>query len=464
MKYSRTVKYLITALYFLLTTLIICAPALNNGYPLLFSDTGTYIHSAFLLTPPSSRPIGYGLFINIFSLHATLWTVMFMQCLIINLLIYKVLKLIFPQVRLYFIHFAIIVVLILLSSLSWYSCQIMPDIFTSGIFLIIFILFSEKKIPVWEGILFSILFFFFIVSHFSHFPLAILILATIFIFHVLRVNYFVSGKVFYRRLVWLLLMIIGSSIIIMSHHAYYNKGFRLSLTSNVFLAGRLSETGILHDYLEEHCEQEPNILCDQLETLPTSAGGFLWTESSPMKKAGISWEEADSAFAEVIHGIYTTPEYLGRFVWESIKATFRQLFNVDIGSGLLAFRQNSAPYPPIDKYFGNESVEMLVTLQSWGKLDFKFLNIINYFVLSMSVIIIFWACYNNKLNKSLKAFIVITFFGILYNSAITASLANISDRLQARVTWVIVFIALIILIYIIKRVEALIKPHFIKPE
>ena len=352
----------------------------------------------------------------------------------------------------------------LVSSLSWYSCQIMPDIFTSGIFLVLFILFSEKKIPVWEGILLSILFFFFIVSHFSHFPLAILILVTIFIFHVLRVNYFVSGKVFYRRLVWLVLMIIGSSVFIMSHNAYHNKGFRLSLSSNVFLAGRLSETGILHDYLEEYCKQESNILCDQLETLPTSAGGFLWAESSPMKKAGINWGEADSAFAEVIHGIYTTPKYLGRFVWESIKATFRQLFNVDIGCGLSAMRQNSAPYYPIDKYFGNESVEMLVTLQSWGKLDFKFLNIINYLVLGMSVILIFWACYNNKLNKGLKAFIVITFFGILYNAAITASLANVSARLQARVTWPIVFIALIILIYIIKRVGAIIKPHFIKPE
>gem|GEM_PF-3661669 len=37
---------------------------LHNGYPLIYSDSGTYIFSGALSYAPSDRPIGYGLFIR----------------------------------------------------------------------------------------------------------------------------------------------------------------------------------------------------------------------------------------------------------------------------------------------------------------------------------------------------------------------------------------------------------------
>ena len=449
-------------LYFLLTTLIICAPALYNGYPLLFSDTGTYVSSAFMLKPPSSRPVGYGLFINLFSFHFTLWSVMFIQSLFMNLLIYKVLRIIFPGSKIFFKHFTIIVILMLVSSLSWYGCQIMPDIFTSGMLLIIVLVFTRDKITIGEGILLSVLYFFFIISHLSHFPLTFMVLVTILILKLIRVKLFVNKKLFFRRLIWLALIMVVSSLVLRTHHYSHGKGFRISLTSNVFLAARLTETGILKDYLEETCDGETNILCDDLENLPTTVNGFLWLDSSPMKKAGLNWEQADSAFSDVIYGVFTSPKYLLRFSWESIKATSRQLFNVDIGSGLIPYKKNSPPYYPIKAHMGNESVEMLVTAQSFGQLDFKFFNLINYFILSISLIIIFWATYYRKLNRNLVALIVVTAVGIIYNAAITASLSNISDRKQARLTWLVVFIALIIVFTLIDEIKALLSPHIKK--
>ena len=136
-------KYSKQILYFILSTLVLCAPSLYNGYPLLFSDSGSYIFSAFTLEPPISRPIGYGLFIMVFSARLTLWSVVYFQSLIISVLMWESLRIVTRDRNLYILHFTSIVILMLVSSLSWYSCQIMPDIFTSGIILLFFILFFQ---------------------------------------------------------------------------------------------------------------------------------------------------------------------------------------------------------------------------------------------------------------------------------------------------------------------------------
>ena len=46
------------ALYLLGSACLISALAFYNRYPLVYSDTGTYIREAFLLEPPADRPIG----------------------------------------------------------------------------------------------------------------------------------------------------------------------------------------------------------------------------------------------------------------------------------------------------------------------------------------------------------------------------------------------------------------------
>src|SRR5207247_6774608 len=53
----------------------------HNGYPVLFSDSGTYIHSGFDGFVPWDRPIAYGLFIKYVSLQKSLWLVVYFQAL-----------------------------------------------------------------------------------------------------------------------------------------------------------------------------------------------------------------------------------------------------------------------------------------------------------------------------------------------------------------------------------------------
>src|SRR4051794_17330328 len=57
----------------MLLAAIMLSPALWNGYPLVHSDTGTYVDSAFTGDVPSDRPVFYGLFLAATLVRLTPW-------------------------------------------------------------------------------------------------------------------------------------------------------------------------------------------------------------------------------------------------------------------------------------------------------------------------------------------------------------------------------------------------------
>ncbi|MEZ4979591.1 MAG: hypothetical protein R2772_09875 [Chitinophagales bacterium] len=83
--------------FFLLGPLLLLFPAFYNGYPLVYSDTGTYIQSGMEMLIPNDRPIFYGLFIRIFSLGFSLWLVIYIQALISFYCLFKLSKIAYQQ-------------------------------------------------------------------------------------------------------------------------------------------------------------------------------------------------------------------------------------------------------------------------------------------------------------------------------------------------------------------------------
>ncbi len=76
----------------LVSVILLIVPALINGYPLLYSDSATYIESGMGLFVPIDRPIFYGLFIRIASMSYSLWFVVILQSLVIVALINRLLS------------------------------------------------------------------------------------------------------------------------------------------------------------------------------------------------------------------------------------------------------------------------------------------------------------------------------------------------------------------------------------
>ena len=73
-------------------------PALWNGYPLVFSDTGTYLSQAIERYLGWDRPVFYSLFL--FSLHMTIttWPVIVVQALLVTHTLHLLRRALLPQV------------------------------------------------------------------------------------------------------------------------------------------------------------------------------------------------------------------------------------------------------------------------------------------------------------------------------------------------------------------------------
>ena len=119
-------------LYLASATLIMLIPALINGYPMIYSDTSTYLASGFEMQPPMDRPMTYGLFIRLFSLNGlSLWPVIIMQCFLLVWLIYQLVGAVLEENHKFrALVFLAVTVVASFSGAGWASCYLIPDIFT----------------------------------------------------------------------------------------------------------------------------------------------------------------------------------------------------------------------------------------------------------------------------------------------------------------------------------------------
>ncbi|MEM9023985.1 MAG: hypothetical protein AAGB22_09595, partial [Bacteroidota bacterium] len=396
-----------------------------------------------LLTTPS-RPIGYGLFLRATGWGETLWLAVLAQSLIVNLLVRSTLRLMLPKLALNLTHFCTVLLLTLVSSLGWYAGQVMPDIFTSVLLLALFVfLHAQKLTRVSQALLIAVIFLC-IIAHHSHLAITLLLLVTAWWW----------GKSWHlfpgparptKRLALVAGTLVAAFLFGMWANHWSGRGFRYSPASNVFITANLGEMGLLRPYLLENCPERGLSLCQQLDSLPRGTAGFLWSPSAPFKRAGMDWAEANAEYSVIVRDFTTRPRYLFPYLWAGSKATAQQLFQVDIGSGLYAFREQTPPYYAVQRFLPGEMNNYLNSEQNEGHWNFDWFNRMNYLVLALSLMVIAFGLRDRDFRNRLLPLVVFIGFGLVYNAAVTAVLANVYERLQARLTWLVVFVALVYL-------------------
>ena len=130
------------AIYFILSSFVLIAPALYSRYPLLVSDSANYITVSTKLLADFSRPMGYSLFIRVVNWQATLWTVVYFQALIISLVSFLIIKQFVGKKNVRITHFSLLVFLTLFTNASWNASMILADVFTPVTILFSFLFFS----------------------------------------------------------------------------------------------------------------------------------------------------------------------------------------------------------------------------------------------------------------------------------------------------------------------------------
>ncbi|MFT3884512.1 MAG: hypothetical protein QM724_03505 [Flavobacteriales bacterium] len=423
------------------------ALAFYNRYPLVFSDSGTYIRSAFTLEPPADRPIGYGLIIRAVTWQSTLWTVIIFQSFMLAWLLLETLQKVLPAgVPLQRTHLALVLVLVLCTSMPWYATQIMPDVFTPMIALVLYLLFRAPELGrVKRGFLWICLFFF-LITHYANTAMAVLLLAAMAVVKIAGGSRSPWPR-FWPNLGGSLAVLAAGMLFV----GWYNgrNGMRpvYSPTSHVFLAARLCENGMLGDFLHEHCPERNYALCPYKDELPMVPVQFIWGDSSLVRRIGPQLTVADPLLAPVVHDLLSEPEYLGRFLRSSLVASVTQLFQVSAASCLSPYGEDSAPYRVIAERLPWELSSYVGSMQMAGAWwDLGFCNTVVRIAALLAVVFLAWTRSRWRSHQELALLVPLLLAWVVLNAMITASLANVFDRLQSRVAWLVVLAACLVLL------------------
>ncbi len=429
--------------YFLITTITVVGPALYNRYPLVYFDSGAYMEMAASLEPSFHRAIGYPILMKLSGWMISNWPIVLIQGLLVSLLSFRLVQLLTIK-RHYWHHFFLVTVLSFSTSLSWYAAQLMPDIFTLLLALTAIIIVLEP-VPSWKRIVaYSILLCTSIITHLSHIPMLLLVIILLAI-----ISKVTSVNVPKQKLAFLSAPLVLAFLLTCSYNAIWGYGFRLSMASNVFITANLGEMGILKMYLDENCPESSIALCKIKDKLPLETGGYLWEADAPVSQHPGGWQAMNEECGPIVHDFLTKPRYLKWLVFASIKATIKQMSQIELGSGLqYTYADGSPPSWPMRSHYKLELNEYLVSVQNKdaSHLPIDFFKILNYISLFLSMLILGWAVLTKKMDEKLALVLIVAFAFYFFNAAITGVLANVYERLQTRLLPLFPMIAILVLI------------------
>lgn len=438
-------------LWRLLAVFVIMAPAFYNGYPLVYSDTGTYLWSAMNLEIPKDRPVMYGLFIRYTSLHFSLWLVVLVQAWIVVYTSWHVARLLHPKLS-YKTFLVLLGFLTWSTGLGWYTCQLMPDIFTPiTVFCVLLLVFRERFSKAHQ-VSFFLLLILAVDVHFSNVLVALGVLAGLFIMTKTRLN----PGVISRQLKFVLptvAIVLSVGIVSLTNYAVGGT-FKMNQGSHVFLTANLLNSGVLKSFLDDHCETGNYVLCPYKDSLPENRREFLWYGNSPLVKNG-GWAATEGPYKAMIWDLMTSPKHLSMYVYNSLLSTIIQLFQNDIGAGLTPMANpNSPPYGHVLLHFPHEAKQYSQSLQNvnlWGEtIDFSFVNRLNYWVLFLGLVVLVYLMGRSPqkvvLNPETKLIGWTLLWSIFMNALVIGFLASVYNRLQARISWIVVYTAILFLL------------------
>jgi hypothetical protein len=407
--------------------------AFYNGYPLIYSDTGTYLASGFQLETPVDRPITYGLFIKLASFNGyTLWTVIFFQSLILSCLIFMLLKETAGAKSFILNGLLLVLSLCLLTGVSCSSCQLLADIFTP-IALLSLLLILIGNLPKIIRIGLYIMYFIAIAMHMAH----------ILLFSLLLIVTYLIKKWLFQQDQKKLIRIRITVMLLLTISASFTMGSAISKSKDVFMMGAMVEQGITKKYLDEYCGYRHYKLCAYKDSLPKTLNAFVWDSASAFYRTGGWSVENRKEFNDIILSTYTKPKYIWLHITTSLNATLKQLVSFNIADGNGKFLEGTLPFERIQKYVPGDLKQYsqskqnelgLSTANIWNKL-YNLVVLFSSLLLLLLVIV-----KKQKLNGNFIPILVICLICILLSDWDVATFSCVADRFGCKIMWLIPFL------------------------
>jgi len=316
---------------------MLCWPALLNGYPLVFADTGTYLSQAIQHYVGWDRPAFYSLFLFAIHWKTTTWSIVVVQALLTLYALDLTRRAFLPRLPRTAL-LPVVGLLCLLTPLPWFVSQIMPDLFTG---LLPVALATLVLAPVTVGRLelrlLALLTAWMIAFHLSHIWVAVGVLVLVLPLRRLLIG---GSSVGYANLRRAMLPILLALLMVCTANAAAFRRFSISPFGSVFLFARLVYDGPAMKTLDADCSTMHWKVCRFRLDLPPHADlyptsdHFLWLSGGPLVQLGGGKVFAPEAGAIVMRTLAEHP----LAVAESALVNFgQQALRYHTGDGLHAW-------------------------------------------------------------------------------------------------------------------------------
>jgi hypothetical protein len=409
-----------TAAVIALAALLLLAPAIWNGYPFIFWDSGDYLMASLTGERVIYRDPVYGLLIAPLHWRTSLWGVAIGQSLLTAWILFEVVRQ-FGRTKSYL---AIVALLAVGTSLPWFSAQIMPDIWGALAVLLIGLL-ALGELPAVKRIAYSLLLALAIACHLSFLPLALALLLLL-----LVLKWFLPV-----RLGAIVAAIALAPALIISANVALGGPAKLTETSHVFLLARLVQDGLAKQTLDRLCPDPALKLCAVKDRLPASANDFLWGDSEAFALVG-GWSDCKEEAERIIDASLRL--FPVKHVKIALQLSARQLVSFATGDGL---ESQAEPWGVIEPGFPGDFPAYAAARQQTGRVPVRAINLLHRPLAGLSMLLLpilaGLAWRRHRLREA--AALLLVGGALLANAAVCGALSNPNDRYESRVVWLAVF-------------------------
>lgn len=415
----------------LATLLMIVAllwPALWNGFPVVFYDTGGYLDSYMTGRLANGRSAVYGLFLRL-GIPTGFWANIIVQAVTVTWLVMLTLRA-HGFGGQPWLATAVVIGLAVFTSLPWYAAQLMPDVWVPAAVLAVYLLaFRGDELRQWEKIALGAVAAFAIAGHLATLALMVGLVAVLPLWRAIAPRWHWPVPALGRPVLAVaagIFLILFANLFIAGRFAFIPGG------SN-FVFGRLIQTGIAARYLADHCPDPSLQVCAWRDSLPTDGDVWLWDAQSPLWKMG-GWEGFEDEGRRIIFD--SIRQYPGLHLRAATTGALSQLVMVETGDYLTPWTWHT--HGILEKYAPRWYAAFLAARQQQADFDFTWLNAAHVPIALAATAGLLGAVLltrGRRVRRSAAAFALIVVIAFLGNAVICGVLSNPHDRYQSRLIW-----------------------------
>lgn len=408
-------------------------PALWNGFPLIFPDTGGYLLRPLEGTLALGRSAVYGTFLAA-GLPLDFWPNVLIQAAGTVFVIRVLLRAHGLGAR-PALAFMLVAALAAFTALPWYVSLLMPGIWAGwAVFALYLLAFQRDALGRSERLTLGAMIVFAIASHMA--TLALCLGLTV-CFALIRFAGPCIGMPRPRLGAAATALAAGALLCPTANYLIASE-FAFTPGGTTFVFGRLVQDGLIERYLDEHCPDKQVRLCRYEAALPDTADEWLWTHASPIHKLG-GWEAYTPESERLI--LATLRLYPGQHLSTAVKAAIAQF---------LSFRTTLSVNPDdnfhviatFERILSPEAnARFLAARQQRDQPDVSALNLVHVPMAAISLALLaFIVAFGQRFDPFTRALCATVLLALLGNATICGVLSNPNDRYQGRMVWLAVLV------------------------